>query len=287
MTTRDTMRNADRGLPELTFRTPKSLAVLATILSVPFLSFYWMALHRFIPDVVVAHSPNWLTPLSMGLYLPFAFFAYTLFGNVPGYILVTGAGIATAAVGLIRERANKRLRVWLLIVLCSIIAFPLAFRYQPALTAAPGYRMHTVTDPGFLGGIVKASQNITEQTPCTYELLGWSTEHNLYYRATCSAETAIWRYAPAQSDSHTRVANPPAALSASTASEDRVLAMVRAGGVRPERYEPVTRPLLLKSSGLVSPDGHWVAVVTQHVYGTQDVIVLYAPVSTNTGHTIP
>ncbi|MBC7261332.1 MAG: hypothetical protein H5T63_04895, partial [Chloroflexi bacterium] len=110
----------------------KFLIIMATILSIPFLSFYWMALGRFIPDAMMAQSPGWLTPLSIVLYLPFAFFAYTIFGNLYAYVLTTLASVIVAGTGLIKGRSNK-LRVWLLLVMFATIAFPLLFRYQPGL----------------------------------------------------------------------------------------------------------------------------------------------------------
>jgi len=219
-----------------------------------------MALSRLVPDAMMAQSPGWLMPLSIALYLPFAFFAYTLFGNLYAYILATIASVTAVVTALVKGRPSKLLRVWLLLVTCAITAFPLFFRYQPALVAGPGYRMQLVTNPGFLGGIIKASQNLVDNL--------------LYYRATCGAEAQIWRYSPTQRGSHTQVSSSPASLSVSTIPKDAVLGMVRSGGVRPEAYESVTRPILLESRGVVSPDGRWTAVVTQHVYGTQDVIIL-------------
>lgn len=263
-----------QSLLKLPVRSSKAFTLMATILSIPFLSFYWMALSGFIPDVMVARSPDWLTPLSIVLYVPFAFFAYTIFGNVYAYTLATLASLTAVVTGLMKERSNKLLRVWFLLVMFATIAFPLFFRYKPALVAAPGVRMQWVTNPGFLGGIIKASQNTVERTPCEYELLGWSADNWLYYRTTCSAETQIWQYAPIQSGSPIQVSSGPANLGRSAVSENGVLEMVRAEGVRPAAYESATRPLLLESGGIVSPDGQWTAVVTQHVYGTQDVIVL-------------
>jgi hypothetical protein len=255
-------------------KAKRSLAILATILGLPFLAFYWMALGSFIPDAVAGGSPNWLTHLSIALYLPFAFFAYTIFGNLYAYILATVAGIATAIAGLIWGRPNRILRVWLLMVVFAIIFFPVFYRYRPALVAAPGYRLLLVTDPGLFGGIIKSSQNLLEQTPCEYKLLGWSTDNQLYYQATCGAKTGIWRYSPTQPSNHTQVSDSPTNLRTTMIPESAVLEMVRAGGVRPEQYESIMRPIMLKSGGDVSPDGRWIAVVTQHIYGTQDVIVL-------------
>ena len=263
-----------QGLPKLSFLSAKSVAVLATILGVPFLSFYWMALARFVPDTILGGNSGWLMPLSLVLYVPFAFFAYILFGNLYAYILVTIVGITAAITGLIQGRQHRLLAVWLLALIFAIVAFPFVYRYRPALVAATGYRMQLVTDPGFWGGIVRASQNLIEQTPCEYELLGWSADGKLYYQATCDGETQIWQYSPARPGSCTRVSGVPAKLSASTISKDAVLEMVRASDVRPEEYELATRRLLLKSQGVVSLDGYWTAIVTQHIYGTQDVIVL-------------
>jgi hypothetical protein len=252
----------------------KALTIIATILSIPFLSFYWMALGGFLPDMMVARSSDWLTPLSIVLYLPFAFFAYTIFGNLYAYTLATLASVIAVATGLIKGWSNKFLRVWFLLVMFATIAFPLFFRYQPALVATSGVGMQWVTNPGFFGGIIKASQNLVERTPCEYELLGWSTDNRFYYRAMCSAETQIWQYSPMQSGSPMQVSSSPVNLGMSAVSENTILEMVRAEGVRPAVYEPVTRPILLKSRGVVSPDGQWIAIVTQHIYGTQDVIIL-------------
>lgn len=263
-----------RSLSKLPFLSPKRLTVIATILSIPFLAFYWMSLGRFIPDVIASDNPNWLTPLSIALYLPFAFVAYAIFGNVYAYIVTTIAGIVVAVAGLIWGQFNKLVSTWLLLIICAIVSFPLVYHYHPALVAAPGYRMDLVTAPGFFGGIVKASQNLTEQIPCEYELLGWSTDNQLYYQATCDGEAQVWQYSPNRPSSHTQVSSNPTSLSASTISEDAVLEMVRAGGVKPEKYEPATRRIHLKSKGIVSPDGDWIAIIAQHIYGTQDVIVL-------------
>jgi hypothetical protein len=259
---------------KLPFSSSKLLTIIATILGIPFLAFYWMALIRLVPDVIAVDNPNWSMPLSIALYLPFAFVAYIIFGNAYAYIVTTIAGIAVAIAGLIRGQCNKSVRVWLLSIICAIVAFPLVYHYHPALVAASGYRMNLVTQPGFLGGIVKESQNLTEQTPCEYELLGWSTDNQLYYRATCDGESQVWQYSPNRPSSHTQVSSNPASLSTLTISDNTVLEMVRAGYVKPRKHEPAVRRLHLKSKGMVSPDGDWIAIIARHIYGTQDVIVL-------------
>jgi hypothetical protein len=249
------------------------MVILVTVLSIPFLSFYWLALARVILDAAINNGANWITPLSVVLYFPFAFFAYIFFASTYSFITVTVVTIAAATVGLKWGHFNQFSRVWLMLIICAVVTFPFVYRYQPALTATPGNEMQLVTDPGLLGGIVKASQNLTEQTPCTYKLLGWSKNNQLYYRAVCNSESRIWRYSPAHL-SQIQMSVPPSELSSMAVSDDTVMSMVWADGVKPKRFEQATRPLLLESKGLMSPDKQWTAIVTQHIYGTQDVIIL-------------
>ncbi len=152
-----------QNLPKATLLSPKSVTILVTILSMPFLSFYWLALIHFVPDTAASNNPNWIIPLTIVLYLPFAFFAYILFANSYIYIFTSLASITVAIVGLKWGYFNKFLRIWLVLMICATVVFPFVYRYQPALIAAPGYKMQLVTNPGFFGGIAKASQNLT---PC-------------------------------------------------------------------------------------------------------------------------
>lgn len=246
------------------------IVLIATLLSIPFLSFYWLASGRLIPN-----RPDWLVlllmPLSFVQYASFAFFAMTLFGNLSTYLLATLASVAVTGVGLAKGRPGKLLGAWLVLLLVATLAFPLVCRYQPALWAAPGYQSEWVTNPGFLGGVVKAAQNIVEQRPCTYELLGWSADNRLHYSATCGAETQVWQHAPGGRSVQVSVA--PADLSVDTLSKHTAVTMLRTE-IKPAVYEEQTRRLLLESDGFISPDGQWTAVVTQHLYGAQDVVLL-------------
>jgi hypothetical protein len=49
---------------------------------------------------------------------------------------------------------------------------------------------------------------------------------------------------------------------------------VSASGVSPQETEAVTRSIVLASEGFMSADGKWVAFVSQHVYGPQDIVVI-------------
>ncbi|MCA9994278.1 MAG: hypothetical protein KDE56_00940 [Anaerolineales bacterium] len=169
---------------------------------------------------------------------------------------------------------KTRIGLWLLLALCALLTFSFLFAYRPALAAAPGYRMQLVTAPGFLGGFAKTFQNVLEMQPCAYELLGWDADNWLYYEALCGSEVQVWQYLPTQSAHHLQVPHSPNTLETAVMAKKEMLDIVRATGVRPKKYESVTRPLLLKSEGIISPNGQWTALIVQHVYGPQDVVLL-------------
>jgi hypothetical protein len=170
-------------------------------------------------------------------------------------------------------RQVRRVVLLMIFALTLLIIFAVSvLHYRPALSAAPGYEMRFVTEPNLWGNPVRAWQRITEQRPCEYQMLGWSPDNQLYYQAACGTQTRAWAYAPNRL--HNPAASVPSQLNQEAVSKGQVLDLVRADGVRPIEYESVTRPLLLKSEGYVSPDGCWIAIVTQHIYGLQDIVVL-------------
>lgn len=114
---------------------------------------------------------------------------------------------------------------------------------------------------------------MAERVPCRYELEGWDAKEQLYYTATCRGTASYWRYAPA-TEWREQVEAIPSALIAERSDRDTVLARLRAPGVRPTRQEPSVRSLLLRDAGLVSPDGRYTAVITNHQYSVQDVMAL-------------
>ncbi len=182
----------------------------------------------------------------------------------------------TAIAGFQNSPVRQVRRVVLLMIFAATMTLLIIFavsalRYQPALSAAPGYEMKFVTEPNLWDNPVRVWQRITEQRPCEYQILGWSPDNQLYYKAICGTQTRVWAYAP------NRLHNPasvPSQLNQETVSKGQVLDLVRADGVRPIEYESRTRPLYLKSEGYVSPNGRWIAIVTQHIYGPQDIVVL-------------
>ncbi|MBC7234069.1 MAG: hypothetical protein H5T68_12600 [Chloroflexi bacterium] len=172
---------------------------------------------------------------------------------------------------MLQVRRAVLLTILALIVISLTVFAVLVLHYQPALSAAPGYEAIFVTKPHFWENPIRVWQRVTEQRPCEYQILGWSADNRLYYQATCGTETQVWEYALNRESSQTSLPN---ALIQNTLSRGNVLDMVRADGVRPREYEPVTRPVLLKSEGYLSPDGRMIAIVTQHLYGPQDIVIL-------------
>ena len=170
------------------------------------------------------------------------------------------------------KQSGRLARISSLIIIVAVLAFPVLYHYAPPVSASSGYRMQVVTKPSAVDSIVKMSQVVTEQCPCEYTLLGWSTNNQLYYQATCDEET-FWRYNPASSGSEPVLA-VPASLVQIGVSENAILEMVRANDARPKENEPAIRHLYLKSQGYVSPNGQWAAAITQHIYGPQDIVVL-------------
>jgi len=173
---------------------------------------------------------------------------------------------------MLRVRRAALLTILALIVILLTVFAVLVLHYQPALSAAPGYEMMFVTKPRLWENPIRVWQRVTEQRPCEYQILGWSADNRLYYKATCGTETQVWEYSLNRESSQT--ASLPNAAIQNTLSKGNVLDMVRAAGVWPREYEPETRPLLLKSEGYPSPDGRMIAIVTQHVYGPQDIVIL-------------
>jgi hypothetical protein len=50
--------------------------------------------------------------------------------------------------------------------------------------------------------------------------------------------------------------------------------MVTVPGVAPQAVEPWVREVSLRSEGYVSLDGRWTALLSQHIYGPQDILII-------------
>jgi len=199
-----------------------------------------------------------------------------LFTDPVRYVTISVAGLALTVAAFLWARpvTHSASRLALGLGLLSILVFPWFYRYQPAVEAAPGHTMQVLTRPGLLEGVAKRAQVSLEIRPCEYTLLGWTPDNTLHYRAVCENRPAqMWAYDPQQYRLALEAAEPFAKLVQDT-SGVTVLDQVRASGVYPPEEEFNARCMAVRGSGLLSPNGHWVAVLVQHLYGPQDVLIL-------------
>jgi hypothetical protein len=165
-------------------------------------------------------------------------------------------------------------RTWQrLLSIAFIMGLLFMCRYQPGLSAAPGLEEIWVTETHLPAGYLKTVQTILEYQPCTYELLGWKGD-SLFYQSQCRENIRFWQYTANQSNHAEEITAVPLNLIQTTVSHDDALQMVRADGVRPVDKEFVTRRVLLEGDGLASPNGLWTAVIVQHLYAPQDILLL-------------
>ncbi|MBE2201267.1 MAG: hypothetical protein IAE79_21820 [Anaerolinea sp.] len=205
--------------------------------------------------------------------------------------VVSGLFLILAAVMLWSQpmkTEKKAGRLWQILFIVGLLLTMALFgflRYRPALMAAPDYALHNVTEPGWLSGRIKAAQVIIEQTPCTYALLGWQEDGILYYTADCAGNSQTWRYTAATQ--HTEiVTQAPTGLYAETAPLSSIVDGVLAD-VYPRELTTVSRGVFIVGDVLPSPDGRFIAVVSRHIYGPQDVLLLTPPSPIFTPEPIP
>lgn len=192
-------------------------------------------------------------------------------------LFVAGIFVILAIIFAIRryptDRKKRRIEYLLiLVVLFLAVALFGILRYQPALIAAPGYSLQNVTDPGWLNGRIKSVQAGIEQVPCTYTLLGWQGEEHLYYQATCGSSDQMWHYVVSteRSEKTNMLPDDLYAVSVPVSTiEDGLLA-----NVHPRELATVSRQTFIAGEPLSSPNGRYTALVSRHVYGPQDVLLL-------------
>ena len=268
--------------------TIRWLTALACLVALPFLTWIPAALVR----LAIGINPNpkgvFNTPL-LCLYAP-VFFASLLLSHLTRYLVFAIAGLvltlAALALLLARERGQvfRRARFYLLIAcVVSVMAFSLAFRYRPAVEAAPGVEMRIVNQPGLLDGAVRRCQAHAEVYTEVYAPLGWADEHTLVYQAyTCDpgplhlhcghfsnwagGDAPLWAY-----DVKTGQRAPY--------TEDETSLTQNTCG-----FHACIKPRLDtewffsgrsgSSDGLISPDGRWIAFTARHVYGPEDLLII-------------
>lgn len=167
---------------------------------------------------------------------------------------------------------QQLLRIFLGLLFLTLL---IICRYQPALSPASNFTAVWVTKPNFVANYLKTGQLIFEYQPCAYELLGWEN-NSLFYQSDCQGSIQFWQYAVGQTKHAVEVTAVPPKLTQNILPHNEALELVRADGVRPVDKESVTREVLLRGDGLVSPDGVWTAVIAQHLYAPQDILLIAA-----------
>jgi hypothetical protein len=185
-------------------------------------------------------------------------------------ILVMVAAVATTA--------SKRSPRSLLATagLASIaLSGPLVAWYTPALSAIDPSKTLHVTNATGVTGLLMLRHRLGERTPCTYTLISWREPTLLEYSAHCAGrdETRLFDTQSRRTQATSWAANGDHGLSARRMPFGDALELVRAP-VSSAEHEFPTRRIMLKGDGLLSPEGRWVALITQHIYGPQDVIIV-------------
>ncbi len=253
-----------------------SMGIIATVMV--FAPFY-------LPSVLSAlYSMVAVDPMSPAmLEIMRGLFFHNLFFAQPGRYLfasLLAMGLVLAVVFL--ARPGRPMRVLLALSLMVVIAVPWVYSYQPAVSAAPGYRMLSATQPGLIEGVTKHAQQFAEVRPCDYSLLGWGAEDTLYYREQCrGGDARVMAIQPGREECPRPVEGPPPAVDAG--SKRPVAEWVRSPSwtqgpdgklVESAGAKPSLIGIKLREGGLASPSGEWVAIVARHIYSPEDVLIL-------------
>jgi hypothetical protein len=238
----------------------KVAAIAATLLFLPLSAGF--VLHALLPSPVV----SWFVLPPM--------FVITSMGQVPWTLCLVLLMGMLAIIAAWRHVKQRWLRALLFAGLLSMAAFPFLYRYQPAVTAAPGHQLLLVTGPdSFCDHVRRQSETFWEIRRCEYEIIGWDEDERLFYKARCDGDSEqLWAYQP-----DARTGPEPAAAIPDTlypiVSLPEAIDYVQADVYPPSAEESVRR-LSFPPPWSVSPTGHWVAAVARHVYGPEDVIVV-------------
>gem|GEM_PF-3473444 len=191
------------------------------------------------------------------------------------YLGASLASVVLALAALFPLRGSWSRPILPVLLILAVGLFPLAYRYQPALAAAPGYCETVLTPLRFPDSVTRQARQAIEERWCDYTLLGWSMGQ-LYYQECCGNAVRYRVFDPLAGAEPWSVRELPSEWDHSVVPREALLACLRAPAVRPEGQEPIVRGVLLSGDGLASHDGRWTALVSTRPYGLQDVLVLEA-----------
>ncbi|MGB0386111.1 MAG: hypothetical protein ACPGWR_14990 [Ardenticatenaceae bacterium] len=240
--------------------------IQALLWAIFFLPFYLLGGLRLVLDTI----PDW--------WLLLSYISWELFSRVTIYVLMSLIVVISGIAAFIWGRKGRLARICALLFALSVIGLPWLMPYEQPLEPAPGVTIHVVTEPANpIESFVKMMNVLAQDVPCEYDLLGWSAENELYYRRQCGAEEQIWLADPDQPDNPTQMTALPSDLTPKPSQQEQealreeALETVRAARARPERS---ARAIYLREGSLRSPDGLWIAIKSQHIYGPQDVMLI-------------
>lgn len=142
--------------------------------------------------------------------------------------------------------------------------------YYLPVTAAPGYTLRWVTQPGNPYSAAYRQAQLTHEAECDYHLFGWSAEGVLEYTSECLP--GIWSYAPSAATTRWSLLRSSLPTAAPIERWDGYTYLERPESIRlnpPDEYT-----LILNLERSVSPDGQWEAIVVRWVYGPSEIVVV-------------
>ena len=252
-------------------KTRSYLNVMQALLwAIFFLPFYLLGGLRVVLDTI----PDW--------WLLLSYISWELFSHLTIYVLISLVVVISGIAAFMWGRKGRLARFCALLFAFSVVGLPWLMPYEPALDPAPGVTMHVVTPPLTpISSFVKMMNVLSQDVPCEHELLGWNAENELHYHRQCGSREYIWFVHPDQPDAPVAMTlfwkdmRPKASqIRREEVLRKEVLEMVRAGNVHPESAEPSVREIMLPEGSLRSPDGQWIAAISQHIYGPQDVVLI-------------
>jgi len=159
------------------------------------------------------------------------------------------------------------------LVFLAVGLFPLAYRYQPALMAAPGYPQIVLTPVAFPYSVVREARAAVQARPCDYLLLGWC-QGTVFYQEACGHHVRHLAVDPEVGGAPWEVRELPTEWDHRAMPAGQVTQIVRATNVWPATHEPLARYAALDGAALASHDGRWVALVCSYANGPQDVLLV-------------
>lgn len=252
----------------------ESIGLLITwviiMLFLPFYGFVFFSnLPNFIGDNVIMRM------LAFPIQLLLTIIMRLFFSSITTHFIVI-VSLMLLVVILLKNRAHSRVSLfkWIFL-LFYILALPLLFQYKAALFPAPGIEMKLVTQPILWEKLTRTAQIIAEQQPCEYEVLGWQ-DNWLYFQSNCNGTIRFWRFDSNQNVKPQVVDVIPRDIVSITLPHNEVLTMVQVKDFRPRKDEESIRAILLVGDGLINPDSDWIAIISQHIYGPQDIVLVRA-----------